>query len=246
MTAVGALPAKPTMHRSVARTALTAAQRQSARTATLLRSTALVTAGTGLAVSCSSGMPRRAMCAGAPPASPGGVLGGEDDFYGGLLVDGEAVAACGTEEAFRSTLDASMLAWRGAGRRGIWLRVPARVPAFVPIALAKGFELHHAEAGHVMLTYFFPAEDGVTPNTLPPYTTHTAGVGAVVLNEQREILVVQERTGPAANSDFWKYPTGMVDAGEDAAQAAVREVYEETGVRAEVVSLVGFREVTNT
>ena len=30
------------------------------------------------------------------------------------------------------------------------------------------------------------------------YTTHTVGVGAVVVNEKNEILVVQERTGPAA------------------------------------------------
>jgi len=38
--------------------------------------------------------------------------------------------------------------------------------------------------------------------------------------------VVQERAGPAAarGKDFWKVPTGLVDAGEDIAVAAEREV----------------------
>ena len=34
----------------------------------------------------------------------------------------------------------------------------------------------------------------------------------------------------------------MVEAGEDASDAVVREIKEETGIDAEVVSLVGFRE----
>ena len=38
--------------------------------------------------------------------------------------------------------------------------------------------------------------------------------------------MVQERAGPAAarGKDFWKVPTGLVDAGEDIAVAAEREV----------------------
>jgi hypothetical protein len=47
-----------------------------------------------------------------------------------------------------------------------------------------------------MLTLWIPAEKGVE-NTLPGYTTHTVGVGAVVVNAKNEILVVQERSGPA-------------------------------------------------
>ena len=92
-----------------------------------------------------------------------------------------------------------------------------------------------------MLTLWIPGANGVE-DTLPGYTTHTVGVGAVVLNTKNEILVVQERSGPAAGIDFWKYPTGMVDPGENAAVAAVREVKEETGIDAEVVALVPFRE----
>ena len=80
-------------------------------------------------------------------------------------------------------------------------------------AVDQGFEIHHAEKEYIMLTLWLPAERGV-PNTLPGYTSHSVGVGAVVINADRQVLVVQERSGPAANSDFWKYPTGMVDPGE--------------------------------
>ena len=43
-----------------------------------------------------------------------------------------------------------------------------------------------------MLTLWLPAEHGIA-NTLPGYTSHTCGVGAVVINDKRELLVVQER-----------------------------------------------------
>lgn len=69
------------------------------------------------------------------------------------------------------------------------------------------------------------------------------GVGALVLNETDEILLVQERRGPAARPGFWKMPTGLVDVGEAVGAAAVREVAEETGVSARLESIVSFREV---
>jgi hypothetical protein len=44
-----------------------------------------------------------------------------------------------------------------------------------------------------MLTYWLPGERGV-PSSLPPYNTHSLGVGAVVLNARGEILAVQVST----------------------------------------------------
>ena len=57
-------------------------------------------------------------------------------------------------------------------------------------------------------------------------------------------MLVQERRGPAAASsrpNFWKLPTGLVEQGEDVPDAATREVFEETGVRTEFVSVLGIR-----
>jgi ADP-ribose pyrophosphatase YjhB (NUDIX family) len=52
-------------------------------------------------------------------------------------------------------------------------------------------------------------------NTLPPNASHQVGVGAFVVNEQQQVLVVQEANGPLRGEGFWKMPTGIVHQGED-------------------------------
>lgn len=60
-------------------------------------------------------------------------------------------------------------------------------------------------------------------------------VGVMVLN--RAGLVWAGRRIPAENSEFdgspqlWQMPQGGIDDGEDALSAALRELYEETGIR---------------
>ena len=42
------------------------------------------------------------------------------------------------------------------------------------------------------------------------------------------MLVVQEKSGPAAARQLWKIPTGLTDLHEDIVKAIAREVKEET------------------
>lgn len=42
---------------------------------------------------------------------------------------------------------------------------------------------------------------------------------------------------------LWKMPGGLVENGESIEEATVREVWEETGVKANFLSIVGFREL---
>jgi len=59
------------------------------------------------------------------------------------------------------------------------------------------------------------------------------GVNAVVLNDRNEILLVHSR-----ETDLWMPIGGQIEPGEEPADAAIREVFEETGVHVEPVRLV--------
>lgn len=143
------------------------------------------------------------------------------DFYGGVIVDPAAVPA--DENTFRSILASSLDEWRKQGKRGVWLHLDIGAATLVPIAASEfGFEYHHAEKDYIMMTKWLPD----SPNTLPANASHTVGVGALVTNSEGQILLVREKSGPAAKHGFWKIPTGLVDAGEDIHEAAVREVKE--------------------
>jgi 8-oxo-dGTP diphosphatase len=60
------------------------------------------------------------------------------------------------------------------------------------------------------------------------------GASAVVRDEAGRILLLRR-----ADNGRWSLPAGMVDPGEQPAEAALREVLEETGVVAEIERLGG-------
>ncbi len=68
---------------------------------------------------------------------------------------------------------------------------------------------------------------------VPGYVTPKVAVGAVVGDDQGRILLVQR-----ADSGIWLYPTGWADVGYSAAEIALKEVHEETGVECEVTRLI--------
>lgn len=61
------------------------------------------------------------------------------------------------------------------------------------------------------------------------YVTPKIAVGAAVTDGDGRLLLIQR-----ADSGFWLYPTGWADVGYSAAEVAVKEVREETGIRCEV------------
>ena len=57
------------------------------------------------------------------------------------------------------------------------------------------------------------------------------------------MLCIQERRPSMEFGALWKLPGGLVENGESIQEAAVREVWEETGVKANFLSILGFREL---
>lgn len=58
---------------------------------------------------------------------------------------------------------------------------------------------------------------------------------AVLFDDADRVLLVHHK-----KIGLWLYPGGHIDANEDPAQAAVREVAEETGIKAEVIATPAF------
>ena len=76
-------------------------------------------------------------------------------------------------------------------------------------------------------------DDSRSARACPATQTPKVAVGAVVGNDEGEILLVQR-----ADSGIWLYPTGWADIGYSASEVAVKEVEEETGIECEVVQLI--------
>lgn len=165
------------------------------------------------------------------------LLTGLDDVHGGVIVEmmNESPVDPGF---FVNLLRASLSLWTQQGKKGIWIKLPIELVNLVEPAVKEGFYFHHAEPNYLMLARWIPK----TTNTLPANASHRVGIGAFVMNDKREVLVVQEKSGILRGTGVWKFPTGVVDGGEDICDAAVREVKEETGIEAKFVEVLAFRQ----
>ncbi|ANE43829.1 NUDIX hydrolase [Deinococcus puniceus] len=76
-------------------------------------------------------------------------------------------------------------------------------------------------------------------NSLAP-SSAIPGAGGVVFDALGRVLLVRYR-----GSGAWAFPKGHVEPGETLEQTAVREVQEETGVRASVVAPLHVTQYTN-
>ncbi|KAI3351431.1 hypothetical protein L3Q82_020287 [Scortum barcoo] len=173
-------------------------------------------------------------------------LTGKVDRFGGVTVDLSrgGVPADISEGSFSSLLQGggssdSLLQWRAEGKVAVWLRVPISLARCAAAASAHGFAFHHAKDDHAVLALWL----GDGESRLPGFATHQVGVaGAVVDESNGKVLVVQDKN---KTKNAWKFPGGLSDPGENIGATAVREVFEETGVRSEFRSLLSIRQQHN-
>lgn len=67
------------------------------------------------------------------------------------------------------------------------------------------------------------------------YRNPASASAGVVLDESRRVLLIQRAIPPFEGQ--WALPAGYQEVDEDPRQTALREIYEETGIRAEVQGL---------
>jgi 8-oxo-dGTP pyrophosphatase MutT (NUDIX family) len=88
--------------------------------------------------------------------------------------------------------------------------------------------IEEAESDALFEDWLSTVGDGVAG-----YVTPKCAVAAVVGNDAGELLLTQR-----ADSGWWLYPVGWADVGYSPSEVAVKEVYEETGIECEPVSLI--------
>jgi 8-oxo-dGTP diphosphatase len=74
-----------------------------------------------------------------------------------------------------------------------------------------------------------------SPHTSGPLSP-IVGVGAVILNEQSEVVLIRRSKEPRGGE--WSIPGGRVEWGETLHEALLREVREETGLLVEIGGLI--------
>ncbi|XP_055033269.2 nucleoside diphosphate-linked moiety X motif 6 [Misgurnus anguillicaudatus] len=165
------------------------------------------------------------------------LLSGDVDRFGGVTVRDFPPKI--SEDEFKDLLWESLCHWQSEGRVAVWLHVPITLSRLAAAAACHGFTFHHARRDVAVLSLWV----GEGEDRLPAFATHQVGVaGAVVDESDGKVLVVQDKN---KTKNAWKFPGGLSDLGENIGDTAVREVFEETGVRSEFRSLLSIRQQHN-
>ena len=148
------------------------------------------------------------------------------DPYNGLTIDSKYLP--NTKDEFELNL-VFLIEEVKYKRNLIWIYIDITKSDFIPIATKKGFFFHSCDEDYVLVVKRIK-ENAIIPTA----ANHTLGVGAVVINDKNEILVIKEKISNLG----YKLPGGHIDNSEMISTALEREVFEETGVIVEFESII--------
>lgn len=148
------------------------------------------------------------------------------DPYNGITIEIESLP--NTKEEFEDNLNL-LINTQNSKRNLIWIYIDISKSDFIPIATKNGFFFHSCDEDYILVVKRLK-ENAIVPTA----ANHTLGVGAVVINEKNELLVIKERM----YSKVFKLPGGHIDNKEMISKACIREVLEETGVQVEFKSVI--------
>ena len=148
------------------------------------------------------------------------------DPYNGITIEIESLPD--TKEQFKENLEL-LIESVGKRRNLIWIYINISKSDFISTATSKGFFFHTCHENQILLVKRLKKNA-----IIPTAANHTLGVGAVVINEKNEILVIKEKL----YTNAFKLPGGHIDDAEMISTACIREIYEETGIEVEFESIV--------
>ena len=138
------------------------------------------------------------------------------------------------KEEFSNRLNSTVSTIRELEKSSVWVEVPIERSSLIEEMVDIGFQFHHAQGNRSVLNLWLKDSKSLVPE----FATHHIGVGALVINSRNEVLCVRELRKQFMK---WKIPGGLADLGEHIDEAAVREVYEETGIQTTFRNVVCFR-----
>ncbi len=151
------------------------------------------------------------------------------DLYNGLIIETESIQASVSD--FKQSLQNLLATATKEKIALLWLDLTSSQAQHIAVALEIGFEFHNCEAKRTTLTY------QVTKDAyIPVAPTHTIGVGAVVINEKNELLMVRDRIH--TSNSIYKLPGGMLEHAQSLEEGVIREVWEETGIESKLIKMV--------
>jgi 8-oxo-dGTP diphosphatase len=148
------------------------------------------------------------------------------DPYNGITINVKSLP--NTKEEFELNLD-YLIDEVENKRNLIWIYIDIKKSDYIPIATKRGFFFHSCDEDYILIV------KRINQNAIvPTAANHTLGVGAVVINDNNEILVIKEKISNIG----YKLPGGHIDNGEMISTAVEREVLEETGIVVEFESII--------
>jgi ADP-ribose pyrophosphatase YjhB (NUDIX family) len=153
----------------------------------------------------------------------------KEDRYNGLIIDSQSTHV--SIQGFKKELISLINNSKQENKSLLWLDLTTQQAQHIATALELGFEFHNCETTRTTLTY--QIKEGAY---IPVSPTHTVGVGAVVINDKNEILLVRDNIH--SNHSIYKIPGGMVEHADKLSTAVEREVYEETGIKTKLIKMV--------
>ena len=152
-----------------------------------------------------------------------------ENRYKGLTIDYESLPE--TKAEFHTEI--SSLIESLNDKKLLWVKIPIEKSDFIPILTNLDFEFHYCNEKSLMLV-----KKLVSVTTIPTARNYTVGVGAIVRNGNK-LLLVKDRF-----STGYKLPGGHIDNNETIKEALLREVFEETGIKIEFESIVNLGHFT--
>lgn len=120
--------------------------------------------------------------------------------------------------------------WIEEDSPSIWIRLTGKDLDHINYFLENGFKMHRIKNESTLVLNRWIRKNS---NTLPPAPFSYIGVGAMCINDEGKILAIREnyKNGPGP----WKLPGGLLERTKDQklSDVAIRELFEETGIKAE-------------